>query len=230
MTWQRLLCVVELAYTLRSHLSAVNILLYSEFIVIKPFSQACENNKHPIANVLTRVFSDSQLVLEVASGTGQHAVYFSQQMPYLTWQTSDLPMNHAGIEAWLASADTANLLPPLTLDVTQQPWPDVACDALFTANSLHIMPWQAVEALFGQLEGYLSIGAILAVYGPFNYGGNYTSASNQQFDEWLYAQSPHSAIRDFEEVNSLAKDAGFDLLEDNEMPANNRLIVWKKLF
>lgn len=198
--------------------------------VTKPFSQACENNKQPIVEVLKRVFSPSKSVLEVASGTGQHGVYFAEQLPHLIWQTSDLAHNHLGINAWLSdSAHITNVRPPLQLDVTQQPWPAVDCDAIFTANSLHIMPWTAVQALYRQLQDYLPVGGRLVVYGPFNYNGHYTSASNQQFDQWLYAQSPHSAIRDFEAVNTLAKDAGFELQEDNEMPANNRLIVWQKL-
>lgn len=196
----------------------------------KPYSQACENNKQPIADVLERVFSSAQNILEIASGTGQHAVYFAQRLPRITWQASDLVVNHAGINAWLESAEQRdNIRPPLELDVTQDCWPKAQYDAIFTANSLHIMPWSAVEAFFARLKNYLPKGALLAVYGPFNYAGCYTSASNEQFDRWLYAQSPLSAIRDFEVVDQLAKQSGFELLEDNEMPANNRLLVWKKL-
>lgn len=198
--------------------------------VTKLFSQACENNKHSIAEVLKRVFMSCTSVLEIGSGTGQHGVYFAEQLPHLIWQTSDLAHNHSGINAWLSdSVHITNVRPPLLLDVTQPPWPDVECEAIFTANSLHIMPWSAVQALYRQLQDYLPDGGRFAVYGPFNYNGQYTSASNQQFDQWLYDQSSHSAIRDFEAVNTLAKHAGFELLEDNEMPANNRLIVWEKL-
>ena len=203
----------------------------------KPFSQACVNNQQPIIDVLKRVFSDRQQVLEIASGTGQHAVYFSAALPHLKWHCSDLAVNHQGINAWLddvLQAGATNIARPLILDVTQAQWPclvaDARCDALFSANSLHIMPWSAVEALFAQLNTYLPIDAIVAIYGPFNYNGCYTSESNQQFDDRLYLRSPLSAIRDFEAVNALAKDAGLELLEDNAMPANNRLLVWRKNF
>tara|TARA_B100000809_G_scaffold209865_1_gene212969 strand:- start:1059 stop:1676 length:618 start_codon:yes stop_codon:yes gene_type:complete len=203
--------------------------------VHKPFSQACVNNQQPISDVLKRVFGDRQQVLEIASGTGQHAVHFSAVLPHLQWQCSDLAVNHPGINAWLddaLQAGASNIARPLTLDVTQPGWPclmsGARCDALFSANSLHIMPWSAVEALFTQLNTYLPIGAIVAIYGPFNYNGCYTSESNQQFDGRLYLRSPLSAIRDFEAVNALAQDAGLELLEDNAMPANNRLLVWRK--
>lgn len=195
------------------------------------------NNQQPISDVLKRVFSDRRQVLEIGSGTGQHAVYFSAALPHLHWQSSDLAVNHRGINAWLddaLQAGLANISRPLTLDVTQPEWPfsmsGVRCDALFSANSLHIMPWAAVEALFCQLNNYLPEGAIVAIYGPFNYEGCYTSASNQEFDRWLYGQSPLSAIRDFEAVNELAQAAGLELQEDNAMPANNQLLVWRKAF
>jgi hypothetical protein len=205
--------------------------------VNKPFSQACVNNQQAITDVLKRVFNDRQQVLEIASGTGQHAVYFSAALPHLQWQCSDLAINHQGINAWLdeaLQAGATNIARPLMLDVTQSEWPnlksDVRCDALYSANSLHIMPWSAVEALFTQLNTYLPIGAIVAIYGPFNYNGCYTSESNQQFDHRLFLRSPLSAIRDFEAVNQLAQDAGLELQEDNAMPANNRLLVWRKTF
>lgn len=197
----------------------------------KPYSQACENNKAPILDHLQRLFSDSKSVLEIASGTGQHGYYFSQAMPNLLWQYSDLPINHAGINAWIAEAKVSgieNLKAPLVLDVCQEVWPETGCDAIFSANSLHIMPWRAVQSLFGQLKNYLVSGSQLVIYGPFNYGGNYTSVSNENFDVWLQQQSSGSAIRDFESVNQLAHEAGLILQEDNEMPANNRLLIWQK--
>ena len=194
---------------------------------MKPFSQACANNSHAILTVLQRVLADSCKVLEIGSGTGQHAVHFAGHLSHLTWQTSDLPDNHAGINAWLADYSGANLMAPFALDVTASPWPALEIDAVFSANTAHIMSWSAVQAMFDNFKNILPTGAVLALYGPFNYNGDYTSDSNRNFDVWLKTQAPHRAIRDFEAVNKLAAQAGLALQEDNEMPANNRLLVWR---
>lgn len=196
---------------------------------MKPFSQACENNKRPILSVLQRVFADRRRVLEIGSGTGQHAVFFAQHLPHLQWQTSDLPDNHAGINAWLKEAQLDNLLPPLAIDADQQPWPIEPVDAVFSANTLHIMSWQQVQRLFRGIAVHTLPRAKVVIYGPFNYGGRFTSESNRDFDAWLKQQAAHQGIRDFEAVNALAEDRGFQLLEDNPMPANNRLLVWEKI-
>ena len=195
---------------------------------MKPFSQACENNRQPIVEILLRVFHDRRQVLEVGSGTGQHAVYFAEMMPYLHWQTSDLPENHPGINTWLDDYCGENLARPLSLDVTSACWPVETVDAIFSANTVHIMPWPAVEAMFARIPEVLASDGVLAIYGPFNYNGDYTSESNQRFDVWLKAQEPHRGIRDFEKVDSLARQVGLKLQEDNPMPANNRLLVWRK--
>jgi len=195
---------------------------------MKPFSQACLNNRDPILQILRRVFSKQCRVLEIGSGTGQHAVYFAEHLPHLHWQTSDLAENHEAILAWLEDYSGNNIAPPLVLDVTQLPWPISKVDAIFSANTAHIMPWEAVEKMFAAIPSVLEAGGILALYGPFNYNGTYTSESNQRFDSWLKAQAPHRAIRDFEKVDALARRAGLTLLEDNAMPANNRLLVWRK--
>lgn len=196
----------------------------------RPFSQACENNRQPILDILLRVFADRQSVLEVGSGTGQHAVYFAPQLPHLVWQTADLPENHEGINAWIDSCPAENLRRPLPLDANQRPWQigGYQPDALFTANTCHIMAWSSVVNLFDELGSLLPVDAVLAIYGPFNYRGSFTSDSNARFDSWLKQQVPHQGIRDFEAVNRLAEGAGFRLAEDNTMPANNRLLVWKK--
>ena len=198
---------------------------------MKPFSQACANNQEPILQVLQRIFADCHKVLEVGSGTGQHAVHFARHLPQLEWFTSDLLDNHDGINLWIDEYPLPNLHRPRLLDVLQTDWQVPGVDAVFTANTFHIMPWQAVFAFFAGLGadagGPLEAG-LLAVYGPFNYGGEYTSDSNTRFDAWLKAQAAHQGIRDFEKVNALAGDAGFTLLEDNPMPANNRLLVWRK--
>lgn len=196
---------------------------------MKPFSQACENNKRPILAILQRVFADRQQVLEIGSGTGQHAVFFTEHLPHLQWQTSDLKENHPGIKAWLDEAGLKNLHAPIEIDADQQPWPLDPVDAVFSANTLHIMSWQQVQRLFRGIAAITLPRAKVVVYGPFNYGGRFTSESNRNFDAWLKEQAAHRGIRDFEAVNALADDQGFQLLEDNPMPANNRLLVWEKI-
>ena len=194
-----------------------------------PFSQSCENNKDVIAEALSRVFASRRQVLEIASGTGQHAVWFSERLPHLHWQATEIAAHLDVLRPRCLQYNGDNLLPPRALDVSHRPWPvETIPHALFTANSLHIMPWDSVEALFAELGERAGADTLLAVYGPFNYGGEYTSPSNASFDQWLAQQSSHSAIRDFEKVDALAKLAGFGLSEDVEMPANNRLLVWHK--
>ncbi|MFV8818870.1 DUF938 domain-containing protein [Haliea sp. E17] len=192
-----------------------------------PFSQACENNKAPILEVLSRVFADRNAVLEVASGTGQHATWFAGHLPHLSWQPTELPEHLPVLMPRCEHYAGTNLRPPLVLDVSQRPWPITVPTAIFSANSLHIMPFSSVEDFFAELGDSAPEGTLLAIYGPFNYNGAYTSESNSRFDQWLAQQSPYSAIRDFEAVNALAESAGFTLQEDNAMPANNRLVVWR---
>ncbi len=194
---------------------------------MKPFAEACERNRDPILEVLRRHFAGRRRVLEIGSGTGQHAVHFAAAFPQLTWQTSDLEASLPGIRQWCAEAQLANLPQPIALDVLG-PWPDGPFDAAFTANTLHIMSPEAVGALFAALPAVLTDDAVLAVYGPFNYGGRFTSASNEAFDAWLKRRSPASGIRDFEWVEALARDRGFELLEDRSMPANNRTLLWRR--
>lgn len=195
---------------------------------MKPFSQACENNKQPILAILQRVFGDAKQVLEIGSGTGQHAVHFARHMPWLYWQTSDLEENHAGIKAWIQDAAPDNIGQPIALDVSRTKWPHQKVDAVFSANTLHIMSWPEVETFFQKLPAILPPHASLAIYGPFNYKGQYTSDSNRQFDAWLKARAPHRAIRDIEAVDQLAQNSGLEWVEDNPMPANNRLLVWRR--
>ncbi len=194
----------------------------------RPFSQACENNKDPILTVLREELAGVDCVLEIGSGTGQHARYFAEQMPWLRWQATDLAENLPAIEAWREDYTGDKLPTPLELDVRSDNWAVSLPGAIFTANSLHIMAWSAVEALFRQLAQLAPAESLLCVYGPFNYGGQYTSDSNARFDSWLGQQHPDSAIRDFEAVNRLAEGAGYRLVADHTMPANNRLIVWRK--
>lgn len=194
----------------------------------KPFSPSSERNREPILAILRDAFSGCKCVLEIGSGTGQHAVHFAAAMPHLTWQTSDRVENHDGIHAWLADAALPNTLPPLTLDVNQARWPRARFDAVFTANTLHIMGWEEVQTLFRRLPEVLEEDACVAVYGPFNYGGKFTSDSNAAFDQRLKGDDPKRGIRDFEAVDALAKGIGFTLVADHEMPANNRCLVWRR--
>ena len=195
---------------------------------VKPFAESCEENKAPILNVLKEVFANSSRVLEIGSGTGQHAVYFAQHLPYLTWLTSDVPANQPGIHAWLAEADLPNTRPPINLDVSHFPWPVPSVDAVFSANTLHIMSWQHVEDFFRGVGQVLARGGPCAVYGPFNYQNEFTCISNRRFDGWLKQRDPQSGIRNFEDLDQLAMTTGMELLSDYEMPVNNRILVWVK--
>ena len=194
----------------------------------KPFSESCVQNREPILAVLRALFADRSHVLEVGSGTGQHAVYFGAELTHLRWQTADVPQHHAGIRLWLAEAGLANVLPPLALDVNQTGWRSGRYDAVFSANTLHIMSWPEVEKFFAGVGEILESGGILAVYGPFNYNGAFTSESNARFDAWLKARDPASGVRDFEAVDALARAQGLHLQQDIAMPANNRMLVWRK--
>lgn len=194
----------------------------------KPFSPSCERNREPILDVLRPAFADRRHVLEIGSGTGQHAVHFAAAMPHLVWQTSERAENHDGIRAWLDEAALPNLRVPLLLDVGQPRWPVGPFDAVFTANTLHIMGWPEVQTLFRRLPECLSPDARVLIYGPFNYGGQFTSASNAEFDVRLKGDDPRRGIRDFEAVDALARAAGLHLLADHAMPANNRCLLWER--
>ncbi|MFK8018884.1 MAG: DUF938 domain-containing protein [Pseudomonadales bacterium] len=193
----------------------------------KPFSQASENNKHAILGVLQELFLDRQKVLEIGSGTGQHACFFAQHLPQLQWQPSDMIDNLPGIRQWRCDADLPNLLEEKPFDVRRDDLPAADSDAVFSANTLHIMAWPEVQTTFRHLAA-LNSDTKLCIYGPFNYGGEFTSESNARFNDWLLQRNSGSAIRDFEAVNELANDAGFTLGFDYAMPANNRLLSWQK--
>jgi SAM-dependent methyltransferase len=191
-------------------------------------SEACERNKGPILEVLTRAFAHTSKVLEIGSGTGQHATYFAVHLPHLIWQPSDTGDYLTGLRERIEHEGTPNLRPPIELDVRNPPWAVEPVDAVFTANTLHIMGWDAVKDFFVGIGRALAGPAVLCIYGPFRYGGRYTSASNAEFDRFLRARDPASGIRDFEEVNTLSSEQGLTLLADHPMPANNQLIIWHK--
>ena len=192
----------------------------------KPHAPSCERNREPILAVLHDHLSDRRQLLEIGSGTGQHAVYFAAALPHLDWQTSDRQENLPGIKAWLDEAALPNTPQPIELDVNQA-WPKRRFDSVFSANTLHIMSWDEVRRLFAGLSGIIATDGKLIVYGPFNYGGHYSSESNAAFDIWLKERGPHQGIRDFEAVDALARQAGLMLVEDRTMPANNRCLVWR---
>lgn len=196
----------------------------------KPYSQACENNKVAILNVISQYFDRCSHILEIGSGTGQHAVFFAREMPKLQWQTSDLRDNHSGIISWLSEAGLDNVRYPIELDVSLVDWPVEYIDGVFSANTSHIMAWPEVEAMFQGIGCHLPDGGIFCLYGPFNYQGKSTSESNALFDQHLKQRAPHMGIRNFEAINSLAAEQGLILLSDCEMPANNRTLVWEKVW
>lgn len=196
----------------------------------KPYAPACDRNRDPILAVLREHFADRSRVLELGSGTGQHAVHFAAAMPHLSWQTSEAQPEHLdGIRMWLDEAGLPNTPPPVALDVTRaEQWPAWQADAVFTANTLHYMPWPSVQALLANLPRVMTRGAKLAVYGPFNIDGHYTSDSNAQFDVWLKQRDPRFAIRELEAVDALAAAQGLRLIEQRPMPANNFCVVWQR--
>ncbi|WP_305907500.1 DUF938 domain-containing protein [Methylomarinum sp. Ch1-1] len=194
----------------------------------KPFSQACENNKVAILQIIRTVYAETPTVWEIGSGTGQHACYFARHLPHLHWQATDRPENLAGIDSWIREARLDNLPFALALDVSDQHWPCQRIEALFSANTLHIMHWREVERLFAGLREYLHGNAPVCLYGPFNYHGRYTSISNERFDQWLKVRNPGSGIRDIDDIELLAKASGLHLAQDFAMPANNRLLVLRK--
>lgn len=194
----------------------------------KPFAPACERNKGPILDVLRRVFADAADVIEIGSGTGQHAVWFAAGLPHLVWRTSDLPHCHSGINAWIDDAGLDNVERPLTLDVTRRPWPLESADGAFSANTAHYMHWSEVEAMFGGVAVLLPPGARFALYGPFVRDGRHASASNAAFDRLLRTHDPGFGVRDIRDLERIAADGAMTLEEDVAMPSNNRTLVWRK--
>ena len=206
----------------------------------KPYSESCERNSEPILQVLQQHLGEARNVLEIGSGTGQHAVHFAAAMPWLRWQASDHRDNLPGIRQWLDEAALPNTPAPLELQAMigegLQPLPPLPVhdgvagfDAVFSANTLHIMGWEEVQALFAGLPSLMAPDGLFIAYGPFNYNGAFTSDSNRNFDGWLKARDPRSGIRDFESVDALARAQQLELRDDVAMPANNRCLVWRRV-
>lgn len=192
-------------------------------------SAACERNREPILACIAPVFASASRVVEIGSGTGQHAAWFAPRLPHLAWVTTDLPANHAGIRAWIDASGAANLEGPLVLDTMQDPWPDIGpADAAFSANTAHIMPEPAVVAMFEGLGARLPAGAPFCLYGPFMEHGRHTSQSNMHFDAGLRAQGAGMGVRDLGWLLQVGALAGFTLERNEPMPANNRVLVWRR--
>ncbi len=193
-----------------------------------PFSQACENNKSPILEKLREIFDAPGNVLEVGTGTGQHAVHFAKSMRHLQWQPSDHPDAVDLCRARIEHAALPNILPVIELDVCTAPWPVDSFTWAFSANTAHIMAWSEVEQMFRNIGERLPNDGAFCLYGPFNNHGRYTSESNRQFDQYLRARASHMGIRDLEDLIALAESVGLNLAENHAMPANNRLLVFRK--
>jgi SAM-dependent methyltransferase len=193
-----------------------------------PMSEACERNKEPILAVLRTCFAECFHVLEIGSGTGQHAVYFARHLTHLTWHPTEQLSFLADLTARVQLEGGPNLKVPTVLDVRQSVWPVQSVDAVFTANTLHIMSWPEVMATYRGIGGVLTPGGVLGVYGPFRYAGEYTSDSNRTFDRMLQERDPRSGLRDVDAVKELATSYGLELVADHDMPAFNRLLIFAK--
>jgi len=193
-----------------------------------PHSEACERNQGPILLILQQWFLSPGTVLEIGSGTGQHAVHFSRSLPHLIWQPTDRAENLPGIQGWVNEAALANLRPPVKLDVRDTHWPVKNARYAFSANTSHIMSWPEVEAMFAGIERILQPRGSLCLYGPFNRNGQFTSESNRKFDEMLRARDPMMGIRDDRAMITLGRKYGLSFAAEYAMPANNRIMVWTR--
>jgi cyclopropane fatty-acyl-phospholipid synthase-like methyltransferase len=191
-------------------------------------SEACERNKGPILEVLVGALAASRTLLEIGSGTGQHAVHFARHLPHLKWQPSERAAELGPLAERIALEGPPNLAAAIELDVRAHHWPVERCEAVFSANTLHIMAWEAVEDFFRGVGRVLTAPGVLCVYGPFRYRGAYTSDSNAGFDRLLRRRDPASGIRDFEALARLAAAQGLELAADHAMPANNQTLVWRR--
>ncbi len=197
--------------------------------MLKPYAESCDQNKDPIFNVIEPYLIDQRSVLEIGSGTGQHAVYFAQKLQHLVWHTSDRPQYHDGIARWLNAAGLGNIKKPILLDMSHSTWPQISIDVVYSANTTHIMSWQDVEALFEGVGHLLNEAGLFLLYGPFNFSGEFSSESNKLFDQYLKTRDPLSGIRNFEDLNTLAKLTKLKFIKNHKMPCNNHILAWEKI-
>ncbi len=195
----------------------------------KPFAQSCENNKQVILEQLEKLIKKPTQLLEIGSGTGQHAVFFAERLPHINWQTSDQAEHHSAIKIWLTEAELENLQFPILLDVSEKShWPQQRYQAVFTANTSHIMSWPQVMDMFEGVSQSLDEQGLFIQYGPFNKNGQFTSESNARFEQWLKNRGEHMGIRDLDELIKLADGLGLKLKQEIPMPANNFILVWER--
>lgn len=193
----------------------------------KPYALSCDKNSAPILEVLKDYLPGHHALLEVGAGTGQHAVFMAPHFKELTWTLADLQDRHEGIQMWLKDFPRANVEGPVEYEVGKDPLPEGDFDVVFTANTLHIMPWSLCLQLFDDLS-VLKNDSLFIVYGAFNYEGKYTSESNENFDKWIKGKFPGGGIRDFEKIEEELRSRRFSLVKDHEMPANNRMLIFQK--
>jgi cyclopropane fatty-acyl-phospholipid synthase-like methyltransferase len=194
-----------------------------------PFSEACERNKGPILEVLRVAFADRTQVLEIGSGTGQHAVHFAAHLAHLSWHPTEQLAYLADLASRVKLEGTRNLRQPTVLDVKQTIWPLRSVDALYSANTLHIMSWVEVEAMFRGIDAVLAPHGLVCIYGPFRYEGRYTSESNRDFDLMLKDRDPLSGLREMTDLGALAGRHSLRLRVDHDLPANNRLLEFVRI-
>ena len=195
----------------------------------RQFSPSAARNRDPILAVLQRVLPDKGLVLELGSGTGEHAVHFARHLPALRWQPSDAdPAALASITDWVAHSALPNVLSPLCFDLSTMPWPVAAADAIVAINVLHYSPWESTPPLFSAAAAVLPEDGVVVCYGPYRRGGAHTAPSNADFDEWLRSVDARFAVRDLEAVEAAAQHRGFALEEVVDMPANNFSLVFRR--
>lgn len=196
--------------------------------MMESYSESADKNRQPILEKLRIIFDRAESVLEIGSGSGQHAIFFSQQLPHLTWQVSEIAEKLPALQSNVRQHCSSILAQPVLLNVESDCWPLSHAESIFTANTLHIMPWPVVVKMFIGIGRILDAGGQLCIYGAMRYNDAFTSASNERFDLWLKEQDPVRGIRDFEAVDRLARAQGLKLLDDHAMPSNNQLLVWQR--
>lgn len=195
----------------------------------KPYAESAEQNKNAILTVLREEFQSATTVLEIGSGTGQHAVYFARHLPQLNWQPTELPENLPGMRLWLDESGLDNVLAAVVLNVDTALWIPEQVDAVFSANTAHIMSQASALNMLSGVARVLKLGGRFCLYGPFLYDGQHTSDSNVRFDAWLKERDPQSGVRDVTVLHRHGQGAGLELVRDHAMPANNRILVWEKV-
>lgn len=196
----------------------------------KPHAPSCDRNQEPIFEALLPLLKNKKSLLEIGSGTGQHAIFMAPKLPHLTWTLSDLKGRHRGMSLWLREKLILNIRGPVHYEagVTEFPNALKSFDVVFTSNTLHIMPWTSCMNLFDDLGKNLEQDALFIAYGAFKYGGEFTTESNKEFESWLKERDPKAGLKDFEKIKDELKKRSFELLDDISMPASNQLLVFKK--